>query len=191
MCLIDTIMLGYGVESRDGLVLPVVQRHTVLPTRKTVRLRWDEPSGAWMPLAGGPARVPSNVVPPPPETRPVRVFQGERALVRDNSFVGEAEVPVAAGGTAAITFEINENEQLTVNGVLIGDGQRLSVEWAEQHIHDAETAATADSERRRAVLEEAGVSEADFLRAGAMYQSDVLPPPPELDGIAADIYSKQ
>ena len=92
----------------------------------------------------------------------VAVYEGERALTKDNNKLGKFDlsgIPPAARGVpqSEVTFEIDENSILTVTGIEKGVGKsetisitndkgRLSKEEIEQMIKDAETFAEEDKE---------------------------------------------
>ncbi|KAK8040186.1 chaperone DnaK [Apiospora rasikravindrae] len=69
----DIRLLSIGVESADGLTVPVIRRYTPVPTRKSVKVMTTRYQGQ-----------ESKVV--------VNIIEGERLHARDNRLVGELDV---------------------------------------------------------------------------------------------------
>ena len=195
LCLIDVTPLSFGLESAHGLFLPVIARNSVIPTRKTVRLRWE--AGALVPataaataadlppLAEASSRPSSGPSLGPSATARnavvARVVMGERVLAADNAPLGAVEVVFPAGASSVVVaFEIDEGGVLHVRDERRGSESEprsfpsdgFDVEWLEEHLARAAAAADADLAQRRALLGTSGVSEAEFLGACAMYQRD-------------------
>ncbi|EAX94846.1 dnaK protein [Trichomonas vaginalis G3] len=95
---VDVYPLTLGVETRGGLMSPIIKRNTRIPCRrtKTYTTPYDDAAGAR-----------------------IEIFEGERPLTRDNRPLGIFELhnlPRAARGQLQIdvTFEIDANAILTV-----------------------------------------------------------------------------
>lgn len=120
---------------------PIIQRGTVIPTKKSQTFSTYQDQQT---------------------TVTVSVFEGERALSKDNNMLGKFDlsgIPPAARGVPQIevTFEIDENSILTVTGVEKGIGKsetisitndmgRLSKDEIAKMIRDAELFEQEDKE---------------------------------------------
>jgi len=198
MCLVDVTAASIGLESASGLFLPVLPRNTTIPSRRSVRLRWD--TGAFVPLATSitPATPAAHAAPDWPaaagpsastehqaRTRTMRIFEGERLFVADNETIGELEV-LSHERVVDITFEVNANGLLRVRSTLLEESAQAPIalttwqpkRWVqddlERHLAQAMASAEADRAKRRALLEPLGLSETAFLAASAMYGRHVL-----------------
>ncbi|KAH7128943.1 heat shock protein 70 family [Dactylonectria macrodidyma] len=94
---LEVTSLSLGIETAEGIVTTIVRRNTPIPTRKTKIF----------------STATNNQT-----SISVRVYQGERALARDNFFLGELEFPVSPTfpGVPAVkvAFEFDANHVLRV-----------------------------------------------------------------------------
>ena len=187
MCLIDVVSLSVGVESTGGLFLPAIRRNTTIPTRKMLRLRWDNDLDAFLPVgpgvagatAGAGAEAGSGIASSiPAKTRSLRLFAGERAMVEHNLLIGEVQIHAGEGRVVDIDLDINASGHLVVNGVDLGEisrrmGRSLTMgqfdpgqsemTWFNAHLAQANASLVTDQTQRSQVLEGTGMTEAEFL----------------------------
>ncbi|KAK7949324.1 Hsp70 chaperone BiP/Kar2 [Apiospora aurea] len=98
---VDIHPLTIGVESADGLTVPVIRKFTIIPTRKSVKV-----------MAARYHGEESKVV--------VNVIEGERLRAKDNRLVGELDITgiLSPFSSANHTDYFNLSMEIDANGVL-------------------------------------------------------------------------
>ncbi|WP_088893349.1 molecular chaperone DnaK [Leptolyngbya ohadii] len=143
--LLDVTPLSLGVETLGGVMTPIIQRNTTIPTKK---------SETFSTAADGQTNVE------------IHVLQGERQMANDNKSLGTFRldgIPPAPRGVPQIevTFDIDANGILNVSAKDKGTGKEQSIsitgastlpkDVVEQMVRDAEMNASADQERREKI----------------------------------------
>ncbi|MEX2528966.1 MAG: molecular chaperone DnaK [Gemmatimonadota bacterium] len=143
--LLDVIPLSLGIETLGGVMTPLIERNTTIPTRKTETFSTAEDSQT---------------------TVEIHVLQGERKMALDNRTIGKFQltgIPPAARGTPQIevTFDIDANGILQVAAkdkatekeqkIRIEASSGLSDSEIDRMVKDAESHASEDEERREKV----------------------------------------
>ncbi len=139
--LLDVTPLTLGIETEGGVMTPLVEKNTTVPTEKkqVFSTAADNQTGVT-----------------------VRVFQGERKMATDNRLLGEFDlsgIPPAPRGVPKIEvkFDIDANGILNVSAKDLGTGKEanvkiqqssgLSKDEIEKMRRDAESHAQEDKER--------------------------------------------
>ncbi|MGQ9855687.1 MAG: molecular chaperone DnaK [Fervidobacterium sp.] len=143
--LVDVTPLTLGVEVKGGLLEPVIPRNTTIPVKKSKIFTTAE---------DGQTSVE------------VRVYQGERAMARDNIFLGSFQlvgIPPAPRGVPQIevTFDIDSDGIVHVSAKDLGTGkeqsmvvtgrQQLSSDQIEKMIREAQMYEEQDKRKREEV----------------------------------------
>jgi molecular chaperone DnaK len=142
LLLLDVTPLTLGVETLGGVMTPLIQRNTTIPTRK---------NETFSTAADNQTSVE------------IHVLQGERQMARDNRTLGKFHlvgIPPAPRGIPQIevTFDIDANGILNVSAKDIGTGKEqkititsssgLSKEEVEKMTKDGELHAEEDRHRK-------------------------------------------
>ncbi|RSH83097.1 Hsp70 chaperone [Apiotrichum porosum] len=150
--LLDVTPLSLGIETLGGVFTRLINRNTTIPTKK---------SQTFSTAADGQTAIE------------VKIYQGERELVRDNKLLGNFQLsgfPPAPKGVPQIqiTFDIDADGIVNVSAVdkatnreqsmTIASSSGLSDNEIENMVADAERYAEEDK-ARRAVIEEANKGE--------------------------------
>jgi len=159
--LIDISPLTLGIEANGGIMVPIIKRHTVIPTRKSeiFSTTHDNQDRVEIKVFEG-RRFPSFLDKCTNLTK-----LGERAMADANNVLGSFDltgIPPARAGVPQIevTFEIDANGMLQVSARDMASGRtesakitnqenRLSAEEIARMVKDAEKYAAKDEEFRK------------------------------------------
>ena len=140
--LLDVTPLSLGIETLGGVFTRLISRNTTIPTKK---------SQVFSTAADGQTAVE------------IKVFQGERELVRDNKLLGNFQlvgIPPAPKGVpqVEVTFDIDADGIVNVNAkdkatnkeqsIVLAASSGLSDSEIQRMVDDAEKFAESDKERR-------------------------------------------
>jgi len=145
LLLLDVTPLSLGIETLGGVFTRLINRNTTIPTKKSQ-------------VFSTAADFQSAVE--------IKVYQGERELVRDNKILGNFQlvgIPPAHRGVPQIevTFDIDADSIVHVHAkdkstnkdqsITIASGSGLSDNEIQGMVDDAEKYADADKERKNAI----------------------------------------
>ena len=143
--LLDVTPLTLGIETLGGVMTPLIERNTTIPTKKS--------------------EIFSTAADNQP-TVEIHVLQGERKMSADNKTIGKFHldgIPPAARGVPQIevAFDLDANGILKVSAKDLGTGKEqkititassgLSKSEVDKMVRDAEAHAGEDAQRREAV----------------------------------------
>ena len=143
--LLDVTPLTLGIETLGGIMTPLIERNTTIPTKKS--------------------EIFSTAADNQPSVE-IKVLQGERKMADDNKRIGVFHldgIPPAPRGRPQIevTFDLDANGILNVSAKDLGTGKEqkitltassgLSKEEIERMRKDAEVHASEDAQRREEV----------------------------------------
>ncbi len=143
--LLDVIPLSLGIETLGGVMTPLIDRNTTIPTKKTEVFSTAEDNQT---------------------TVEIHVLQGERKMALDNKTIGKFQltgIPPAPRGVpqVEVTFDIDANGILNVSAKdrATGKEQKIRIEASsglsdseiDRMVKDAEAHAADDEERQKKV----------------------------------------
>jgi molecular chaperone DnaK len=143
--LLDVIPLSLGIETLGGVMTPLIERNTTIPTKKTEVFSTAEDNQT---------------------TVEIHVLQGERKMATDNKTIGKFQltgIPPAPRGVpqVEVTFDIDANGILNVSAKdrATGKEQKIRIEASsglsdaeiDRMVRDAEANAAEDEERKKKV----------------------------------------
>merc|ERR1711988_1698540 len=160
--LLDVAPLSMGVELEDGLMSKIIERNTVIPTKKTQEYTTVQDNQAQVNF---------------------QIYEGERSVAKNNHLLGSftlENIPAAKKGTPKIdvSFDIDQNGILKVGAVekaggstagvtISSDQNRLTKEQIDQMLADSQK--FAEEDKNAAKTAEARRELKDYLETQKNY----------------------
>jgi len=142
--LLDVAPLSMGVELEDGLMSKIIERNTVIPTKKTQEYTTVQDNQAQVNF---------------------QIYEGERSVAKNNHLLGSftlENIPNAKKGTPKIdvSFDIDQNGILKVGAIeknsgstagvtISSDQNRLTKEQIDQMVEDSKKFAEEDKNAKQ------------------------------------------